>query len=89
MERVIVVEKEFSHSDDGNNVNTYSAGEHVVSERCALVAVDQLKVAKYSDKTPEEFYIETDQKLNEQEEKKPGPISTKTTAKTAKSTAGK
>jgi len=42
----IIVEREFKHSDDGNTVSTYPAGEHEVSERCALVAVEQLKVAR-------------------------------------------
>ena len=42
----IIAEREFKHSDDGNTVNTYSVGEHEVSERCAMVAVEQIKAAR-------------------------------------------
>jgi hypothetical protein len=42
----ITVQVEFRHSDDGNNVNTYPPGSHEVSERCATVAIEQLKVAR-------------------------------------------
>lgn len=41
----IIVETAFKHSDDGNTVNSYEPGEQEVSERCATVAIDQLKVA--------------------------------------------
>ncbi|WP_299195746.1 hypothetical protein [uncultured Amphritea sp.] len=53
--KVIIVEKPFRHSDDGNTVNQYEPGEQVVSDRCAEVAVKHLKVAKESKKTPEQF----------------------------------
>ncbi len=43
---VIVVKEQFQIAiDGGNKVVTYSVGEHEVSERVALVAVEQLKVA--------------------------------------------
>jgi len=42
----IIVETEFKHSDDGNIVNTYAPGEQEVSDRCATVAIEQLKVAR-------------------------------------------
>lgn len=43
---VIVVKEQFQIAiDGGNKVVTYSPGEHEVSERVALVAVEQLKVA--------------------------------------------
>jgi hypothetical protein len=42
----IIVETKFKHSDDGNAVITYAPGEHDVSERCATVAIEQLKVAR-------------------------------------------
>lgn len=56
--KVIDVEKAFKHSDDGNIVNDYLPGEQVVSDRCAEVAVKQLKVAKASKKDPEKFVAE-------------------------------
>lgn len=41
----IVVNQTFKHSEDGNTITTYEKGVHVVSERCAHVAVNQLQVA--------------------------------------------
>lgn len=41
----ITVKTPFKHSDDGIVVTTYEVGTHEVSERCAVVAVDQLQVA--------------------------------------------
>ncbi|WP_201349988.1 hypothetical protein [Neptunomonas japonica] len=48
MSKVIIVEKTFLHAEDGNTVTEYAEGEHLVSERCAEVAIKQLKVAKES-----------------------------------------
>lgn len=45
--KLINVEKAFRHSDDGNTVNEYAIGEQTVSDRCAHVAVNSLKVAKW------------------------------------------
>lgn len=42
----IIVETEFKHSDDGNTVKTYGPGEQEVSDRCATVAIEHLKVAR-------------------------------------------
>ncbi len=53
--KVITVEKPFSHAENGIEVIDYQPGEQVVSDRCAVVAVKQLKVAKDSKKTPEQF----------------------------------
>lgn len=58
--KVIDVEKPFKHSDDGNAVTEYPAGEHAVSDRCAEVAVEQLKVAKLTKKDPEKFLAEAE-----------------------------
>lgn len=41
----IIVAKPFQFAVDGNHVVTVEAGEQEVSERCALVAVEHLKVA--------------------------------------------
>ena len=41
----ILVNQAFSFSPDGIQVVRIEAGEQEVSERCALVAVDHLKVA--------------------------------------------
>tara|TARA_R110002012_G_scaffold206493_2_gene376420 strand:+ start:723 stop:1031 length:309 start_codon:yes stop_codon:yes gene_type:complete len=41
----INVTKSFPFSPDGKTVIEYDKGQHDVSERCAVVAVDQLKVA--------------------------------------------
>lgn len=41
----IIVHKPFPFAVDGNHVVTVLAGEQEVSERCALVAVEHLKVA--------------------------------------------
>lgn len=41
----IIVHKPFRFAVDGNRVVTVPAGEQEVSERCALVAVEHLKVA--------------------------------------------
>lgn len=42
----INVHTPFDFAVDGNRVITVPAGEQVVSERCALVAVEHLKVAE-------------------------------------------
>ena len=55
MPKVIIVEKAFLHSEDGNTVNEYAEGEHLVSDRCAEVALKQLKAAKESKTKPEDF----------------------------------
>lgn len=41
----ILVEKSFPFSPDGNQVVTVETGEQEVSDRCAAVAIDHLKVA--------------------------------------------
>lgn len=46
MPPVINVFKAFKHADDGNTVVEHPVGEHDVSERCALVAVEHLGVAE-------------------------------------------
>lgn len=56
--KVIIVEKPFSHAENGIHVTDYEKGEQVVSERCAEVAIKHLKAAKASKKTPEEFEAE-------------------------------
>lgn len=45
----INVRQNFLFSPDGNTVIEVEAGEQEVSERCAVVAVDQLKVADLVD----------------------------------------
>jgi hypothetical protein len=44
--KIINVKTMFRHSDDGNTVKEYEPGEHEVSDRCAHVAVESLKVAE-------------------------------------------
>jgi len=44
---IILVKKPFPFAVDGNQVVEFQAGEHDVSERCALVAVEHLGVAEY------------------------------------------
>lgn len=52
----INVIKPFPWSPDGKEVIDYSKGVHDVPERCAVVAVDQLKVAtRLSDKEKAEL----------------------------------
>lgn len=46
---IVLVKKPFPFAVDGNQVVEIQAGEQVVSERCALVAVDHLGVAEYLD----------------------------------------
>lgn len=41
----ILVHQAFPFSPDGNHTIQIETGEHEVSERCAIVAVDHLKVA--------------------------------------------
>jgi hypothetical protein len=41
----IIVSKPFLFAENGNHVIEIETGEQQVSERCALVAVDHLKVA--------------------------------------------
>ena len=43
---LINVTKPFQWSPDGKEVKSYDEGPHDVPERCAVVAVEQLKVAK-------------------------------------------
>lgn len=45
----IIVHKPFAFAVDGNRVIQIEAGEQEVSERCALVAVEHLKVASLPD----------------------------------------
>ncbi|OOV95826.1 hypothetical protein MF6394_22700 [Pseudomonas sp. MF6394] len=45
---IIIVKKPFPFSADGNHVVEVPAGEQEVSERCALVAVEHLGVASYT-----------------------------------------
>ncbi|RZM70309.1 hypothetical protein C1164_04290 [Klebsiella pneumoniae] len=45
----ILVEKAFPFSPDGNVVITVDVGEQEVSDRCAVVAVEHLKVASRVD----------------------------------------
>ena len=42
---IINVRQAFKFAIDGNNVIQVDAGEQEVSERCAIVAVEHLKVA--------------------------------------------
>jgi hypothetical protein len=42
---IILVNQAFPFSPDGNTVVMIETGEQQVSERCAIVAVDHLKVA--------------------------------------------
>lgn len=42
---IIVVKEPFRIAEDGNHVVDYAAGEHEVSERTAIVAVEHLQVA--------------------------------------------
>jgi len=53
--KVINIEKAFQHAEDGISVVDYEVGEQVVSDRCAEVAGNHLKVAKLSKKTPEDL----------------------------------
>jgi len=46
----IIVTKPFPFAVDGNHVVHIEAGEQEVSERCAIVAVDHLKVAALAGK---------------------------------------
>lgn len=43
---VINVIKEFKYSEDGNHVVIISIGKQDVSDKCADIAVNQLKVAE-------------------------------------------
>ncbi|GAA3721158.1 hypothetical protein GCM10022421_32080 [Oceanisphaera sediminis] len=49
----IIVNKPFLFAEDGNRVIEIEAGEQQVSERCALVAVDHLKVATLPGSAPQ------------------------------------
>ena len=46
---LILVTKPFPVAEGGNRVIQIETGEQEVSERCALVAVDHLKVATLAD----------------------------------------
>lgn len=48
---IIVVKTPFRIAEDGNQVIDYAIGEHEVSERTALVAVEHLQVATLKTKT--------------------------------------
>ncbi len=45
----IKVKAAFKHSEDGNTVAEYQPGTHEVSDRCAEVAINQLKVAEFTE----------------------------------------
>lgn len=45
----ILVNKAFLFAEDGNNVVQIQTGEQEVSDRCAMVAVEQLEVATLID----------------------------------------
>ncbi|WP_028471293.1 hypothetical protein [Neptunomonas japonica] len=68
MPKVIIAEKEFLHSEDGNTVTEYEAGEQLVSDRCAEVAIKQLKVAKESKTKPADFIAAQEKQAAEQAE---------------------
>lgn len=42
----IIVETKFAYALGGNHVVEFEPGEHEVDDDCAIVAVEQLKVAK-------------------------------------------
>lgn len=63
--KVIIVEKAFKHSNDGNLVEEYSKGKQLVSDRCAEVAVEELKVAKLTKDDPEKFLENQSQEESE------------------------
>lgn len=50
----IIVDTAFPFAVDGNQVVLVEVGEHEVSERCALVAVEHLKVATLLDAAAED-----------------------------------
>jgi hypothetical protein len=43
--QTIIVETKFAYAIGGNHVVEFEPGEHEVDEDCAIVAVEQLKVA--------------------------------------------
>lgn len=45
--QTIIVDKAFLFAEGGNHVTEIETGEQEVSERCALVAVEHLKVATW------------------------------------------
>lgn len=45
----ILVTKPFPFAVDGNHIIQIESGQQEVSERCALVAVDHLKIATLAD----------------------------------------
>ena len=45
----ILVTKPFPFAVDGNHIIQIQSGQQEVSERCALVAVDHLKIATLTD----------------------------------------
>lgn len=47
---IIVVKEPFRIAEDGNRVINYAAGEHEVSERTAIVAVEHLQIATFKTK---------------------------------------
>ncbi|MCK9466180.1 MAG: hypothetical protein M0Q29_09865 [Thiopseudomonas sp.] len=46
---IIIVDESFKFAIGGNEVVEYCPGAHEVSDRCAHVAVNDLKVAAYAD----------------------------------------
>lgn len=55
---IISVKKPFPFAVDGNQVVEISVGEHDVSDRCALVAVEHLGLAEYLDRQPSPILLE-------------------------------
>lgn len=49
---IITVKEAFKFAEGGNTVIEYDKGVHEVSDRCAEVAIDQLKVATKGGKLP-------------------------------------
>ncbi len=56
---MILVTKPFPFAVDGNHIIQIETGEQEVSERCALVAVDHLKVATLADGSKSERKTKT------------------------------
>jgi hypothetical protein len=51
---IITVKEPFKFAEGGNHVIEYGKGVHEVSDRCAEVAIEQLKVATKGGKLPEQ-----------------------------------
>jgi hypothetical protein len=50
----IIVKQKFAYAIGGNDVVEFEPGEHEVDDDCAIVAVEQLKVAKLAKLAPPE-----------------------------------